>query len=82
MDVGMQLIFASTGFEYDDTETFQQELKMAHMAEDLGFDVLWPVEPHFFDYSWCPDNLQLLSYLPLSLAFHIGEPCPVDSAAQ
>lgn len=63
MDVGMQLIFASTGFEYDDTETFQQELKLAHLAEDLGFDVIWPVEHHFFDYSWCPDNLQLLSYL-------------------
>jgi len=63
MDVGMQLIFASTGFEYDDTETFQQELKMAQLGEDLGFDVLWPVEHHFFDYSWCPDNLQLLSYL-------------------
>ena len=63
MDVGMQLIFASSGFDCDDTETFQQELKMAHLAEDLGFDVLWPVEHHFFDYSWCPDNLQLLSYL-------------------
>jgi len=66
MDVGMQLIFASTGFEYDDTETFQQELKMAQTAEDLGFDVLWAVEHHFFDYSWCPDNTQLLSYLAAS----------------
>ncbi|MEM7337111.1 MAG: LLM class flavin-dependent oxidoreductase [Actinomycetota bacterium] len=63
MDVGMQLIFASVGWDHDDTATFNQELKMARMAEDLGFDVLWPVEHHFFDYSWCPDNTQLLSYL-------------------
>ncbi len=63
MDVGMQLIFASVGWDHDDTATFAQEMKMARMAEDLGFDVLWPVEHHFFDYSWCPDNTQLLSYL-------------------
>ena len=63
MDVGMQLIFSSVGWDLDDTETFQQELKMAKMAEDLNFDVIWPAEHHFFDYSWCPDNMQLLSYL-------------------
>jgi len=33
MDVGMQLIFSSVGWDHDDTETFQQELKMAKMAE-------------------------------------------------
>ena len=29
----------------------------------LGFDVLWSAEHHFFDYSFCPDNLQLMTYL-------------------
>lgn len=63
MDVGMQMVFASTGWDHDDTTVFQQEMKMARMADELGFDVLWPAEHHFFDYSWCPDNVQLLSYL-------------------
>src|SRR5215211_8030698 len=30
---------------------------------ESGFDVLWSVERHFNDYSFCPDNLQLMSYL-------------------
>ncbi|MFT7646213.1 MAG: alkanesulfonate monooxygenase SsuD [Candidatus Poriferisodalaceae bacterium] len=63
MDVGIQLIFASSGFDCDDIETFQQELKMGQLADEIGFDVIWPPEHHFFDYSWCPDNIQLLSYL-------------------
>ena len=66
MDVGIQTLFASAGWDHDDTETFQQELKLAQMAEGLGFDVLWTPEHHFFDYSWCPDNTQLLSYLAAS----------------
>ena len=28
-----------------------------------GFDALWSAEHHFFDYSFCPDNLQLMTYL-------------------
>ena len=73
MDVGMQMVFASVGWDHDDTEIFQQEVKMARMAEDLGFDVLWPAEHHFFDYSWCPDNTQLLSYLAgVTERIHLG----------
>ena len=73
MDVGMQMIFSSVGWDHDDTATFEQELKMARMAEDLGFDVLWPAEHHFFDYSWCPDNTQLLSYLAAATErIHLG----------
>lgn len=63
MDVGVQLIFTSVGWDSDDIETWDQELTLARMADELGFDVLWPAEHHFFDYSWCPDNVQLLSYL-------------------
>jgi len=35
----------------------------ALLPEDLGFDVVWAVEHHFEDYSFCPDNTQLLSYI-------------------
>jgi alkanesulfonate monooxygenase SsuD/methylene tetrahydromethanopterin reductase-like flavin-dependent oxidoreductase (luciferase family) len=51
-----------------DREAWQEEIRLARLADELGFDVLWSVEHHFFDYSFCPDNTQLLSYLaPLCL---------------
>ncbi len=45
------------------TESFTGSLGLAKQAEALGFDALWPVEHHFFDYAFCPDNLQFLSYM-------------------
>ena len=63
MDVGIQLVFAAAGWDVPDSEMYRQELELAKMANDLGFDAVWPVEHHFFDYSVCPDNTQLLSYL-------------------
>ena len=64
MDVGMQLVFASAGWDgITDGQVYKDEIKLALMAEELGFDVIWPAEHHFFDYSFCPDNTQLLSYL-------------------
>jgi alkanesulfonate monooxygenase SsuD/methylene tetrahydromethanopterin reductase-like flavin-dependent oxidoreductase (luciferase family) len=64
MDVGMMMIFASYGWEnIADDEVWDEELRLARQAPGLGFDVLWSAEHHFFDYSFCPDNLQLMSYL-------------------
>ncbi|MCP5178984.1 MAG: LLM class flavin-dependent oxidoreductase [Pseudomonadales bacterium] len=65
MDVGLQLIFTSYGWDngITDSEVYAQEIDLAIRAEALGFDCIWPTEHHFFDYSFCPDNLQLLSYL-------------------
>jgi alkanesulfonate monooxygenase SsuD/methylene tetrahydromethanopterin reductase-like flavin-dependent oxidoreductase (luciferase family) len=64
MDVGLQMIFASYGWSnVSDEQTWDEELHLARLAADLGFDVLWSVEHHFNDYSFCPDNLQLMSYL-------------------
>ena len=64
MDVGIQMVFASKGWDgISDGQVYAEELRLARLAEDLGFDVLWSVEHHFFDYSFCPDNTQLLSYL-------------------
>src|SRR5262249_4502653 len=65
MDVGVQMVFASYGWSnVSDEEVWDEELRLARLAADLGFDVLWSVEHHFNDYSFCPDNLQLMSYLP------------------
>jgi alkanesulfonate monooxygenase SsuD/methylene tetrahydromethanopterin reductase-like flavin-dependent oxidoreductase (luciferase family) len=64
MDVGMMMIFAAYGWEnIDDGQVWDEELRLARQAADLGFDVLWSAEHHFFDYSFCPDNLQLMTYL-------------------
>jgi alkanesulfonate monooxygenase SsuD/methylene tetrahydromethanopterin reductase-like flavin-dependent oxidoreductase (luciferase family) len=64
MDVGVQMVFASYGWSHiADGEVWDEELRLARQAADLGFDVLWSVEHHFNDYSFCPDNLQLMSFL-------------------
>jgi len=64
MDVGLQLIFTSYGWEdVSDAEVYQQETQLALMAEELGFDCIWPTEHHFFDYSFCPDNIEFLAYI-------------------
>src|SRR3954453_17540047 len=64
MDVGLQMVFASYGrSNVSDADVWDEELGLARLAADLGFDVLWSVEHHFNDYSFCPDNLQLMAYL-------------------
>lgn len=64
MDVGTQLVFASYGWDnISDGQVYEEELRLARLADEVGFDVLWAVEHHFFDYSFCPDNTEVLAYL-------------------
>ena len=64
MDVGLQLVFSAYGWQgITDRQVYEEELRLALLAEELGFDALWPAEHHFFDYALCPDNTQILSYL-------------------
>jgi len=63
MKVGLQIIFQNHGNLISDGQMVAEELHIAELAEPLGFDEIWPVEHHFTDYSSCPDNMQLLSYL-------------------
>src|SRR5260370_2926088 len=64
MDVGTQMLFASYGWDkISDAQVWDEEMRLAHLADALGFDVVWSVEHHFFDYSFCPDHLQLMSSL-------------------
>ena len=42
---------------------WDEEIRLARLAADLGFDCLWSAEHHFNDYSFVPDNLQLMTYL-------------------
>lgn len=64
MEVGMISIFAADGWpDVTDSQVFEEELGLACLADELGFDVAWASEHHFFDYSICPDNTQYLSHV-------------------
>ena len=64
MDVGMMMVFASYGWDdCPDSRVWDEEIRLARLAADLGFDCLWSAEHHFNDYSFVPDNIQLMSYL-------------------
>jgi alkanesulfonate monooxygenase SsuD/methylene tetrahydromethanopterin reductase-like flavin-dependent oxidoreductase (luciferase family) len=64
MDVGVQTIFSSQGWPgITDTQVYEEDTRLALLAEELGFDVVWAVEHHFFDYSFCPDNTEWLAYI-------------------
>jgi len=57
MDVGVQTLFSSYGWEdITDGQVYREDTQLALLAEELGFDVVWAVEHHFYDYSFCPDN--------------------------
>lgn len=74
MDVGIQMIFSTYGWPgMSDREAWMEEIRLARVADEVGFDVIWSVEHHFFDYSFCPDNTQILSYLaPLCTHADLG----------
>lgn len=62
MRIGIQMVIQNHK-DYSDREMYKHELRLAIEAEGMGYDILWPVEHHFFDYSICPDNMQYLSYI-------------------
>ena len=62
MRIGIQMVIQNHK-DYSDREMYKHELRLAIEAEGWGYDILWPVEHHFFDYSICPDNMQYLSYV-------------------
>ena len=63
MKVGLQQVFQNHGREVSDGQMVEEEIALGLMAEELGFDELWPVEHHFTDYAACPDNAQFLAYM-------------------
>ena len=63
MHVGYGAAFQNPNNALSDAEVYRNELRLAEMAEPLGFDSVWSVEHHFDDYTMCPDVLQFLSYM-------------------
>ena len=63
MHVGMAAVFQNPGRAQSDRDVYLNELRLAELAEPLGFESVWGVEHHFTDYTMCPDVLQFLSYM-------------------
>jgi len=65
MRVGVQMIFQSWGYDerVTDGDVVADEIRLGVLADELGFDALWPVEHHFDDYSFCPDNTVFLAHM-------------------
>jgi alkanesulfonate monooxygenase SsuD/methylene tetrahydromethanopterin reductase-like flavin-dependent oxidoreductase (luciferase family) len=63
MHVGMATVFQNPHRSRPDHEVYRDELRLADLAEPLGFQSIWGVEHHFTDYTMCPDVLQFLTYM-------------------
>jgi alkanesulfonate monooxygenase SsuD/methylene tetrahydromethanopterin reductase-like flavin-dependent oxidoreductase (luciferase family) len=63
MDVGVLLVFQNWCEDMSEEEVFTSDMELGVLAEQYGFDSVWSAEHHFDDYSMCPDNLQIMTYL-------------------
>jgi len=63
MNVGILQIFQNYKGHADDADVVRNEMRLALLADQLGFDKVWAVEHHFTDYAACPDNVTYLSWL-------------------
>ena len=63
MRVGYGVTFQNPGKEITDQEVYREEIRLARLAEPLGFDSVWSTEHHATGYQMCPDVLQFLSYM-------------------
>jgi alkanesulfonate monooxygenase SsuD/methylene tetrahydromethanopterin reductase-like flavin-dependent oxidoreductase (luciferase family) len=61
--VGMGFFFQASGRKETDLEVFEQELRLASLAEPLGFDSVWTSEHHWTDYAMVPAPLQVLAFM-------------------
>ncbi len=63
MHVGIALLLQNPGKELSDYEVYRNEVRLADLAEPLGYESIWASEHHFTGYIMCPDSLQFLSYM-------------------
>ncbi len=63
MRLGYGATFQNPGQEITDREVYREEIRLARLAEPLGFDSVWSTEHHVTGYQMCPDVLQFLSYM-------------------
>lgn len=63
MKNGYMMMMANLHEGMSDAEMIREEMRLAEMAEDLGYDAIWCAEHHFETYSMAVDNVQILTWL-------------------
>ena len=63
MHIGMASIFQNPNKHTSDMDVYNNDVRLAELAEPLGYESVWTVEHHFTDYTMCPDPLQFLTYM-------------------
>ncbi|GGC91903.1 LLM class flavin-dependent oxidoreductase [Chelatococcus reniformis] len=63
MHVGTSVIFQNPGQRLTDREVYEGNVRLADLAEPLGFESIWTAEHHFTDYTMCPNPAQFLTYM-------------------
>ncbi len=64
IQVGLCQIAQSFGYDgISDEQVYDEEIRAALVAEEVGFDLVSMVEHHFEDYAFCPDNFVYLAHL-------------------
>ncbi len=63
MHVGMSVVFQNPDRARPDHEVWRDELKLADLAEPLGYQSVWTVEHHFTDYMLAPNPMQFLTWI-------------------
>jgi alkanesulfonate monooxygenase SsuD/methylene tetrahydromethanopterin reductase-like flavin-dependent oxidoreductase (luciferase family) len=59
----MCAVFHNPQDQRPDREVYRDDLRLAELAEPLGFDSLWTVEHHFTDYCLAPNPFEFLAYM-------------------
>ncbi|HKI99285.1 MAG TPA: LLM class flavin-dependent oxidoreductase [bacterium] len=63
MHVGYGAFFQNPEQRLTDREVYLNELRLARLAEPLGFESVWSTEHHFTDYLISPDVIEFLAYM-------------------
>ena len=63
MQLGYMLMLPNMHETMSDADMLRNEMRIAEMAEEVGYDVIWCPEHHFDAYSISVDSMQILSYL-------------------
>ena len=63
MQTGYMLMMANLHEGMSDAEMIREEMRIAELAEEVGYDAIWCAEHHFESYSMAVDNIQILTWL-------------------
>ena len=63
MRAGLLAIFHNYKGLRTDTSVYESVMRLLERGEPLGYDFLMATEHHFTNYSMCPDNTNILTYL-------------------